>query len=103
MLMLIDTLRLAVTFMGHTILGRTPLDEWSAQRKDLYLTTPNTHKRQTAMSPAGFETANLASQRLQTHSSDRVATEIGLLLSFHYLYNKNMDHMSLSGNPNICR
>jgi hypothetical protein len=33
----------------HTTLGRTPLDEWSARRRDLYLTTHNTHKRQTSM------------------------------------------------------
>ena len=26
--------------------GRTPLDEWSACRKDLYLTTHNTHNKQ---------------------------------------------------------
>jgi hypothetical protein len=38
----------------HT-LGRTPLDEWSAHRRDLYLTTHNTHKRQTSMPSAGFE------------------------------------------------
>ena len=30
----------------HTTRVRTPLDEWSAQRTDLYLTTHNTHKRQ---------------------------------------------------------
>jgi len=27
------------------IIGRTPLDEWSARRRDLYLTAHNTHKR----------------------------------------------------------
>ena len=27
--------------------GRTPLDEWSARRRDLYLTTHTTHNRQT--------------------------------------------------------
>ena len=27
----------------HTTVGRTPLDEWSASRRDLYLTTHNTH------------------------------------------------------------
>jgi hypothetical protein len=31
----------------HITLGRTPLDEWSASRRDLYLTTRNNHKRQT--------------------------------------------------------
>jgi hypothetical protein len=36
-------------FLDHTqrrtTVGRTPLDEWSARRRDLYLTTHNTHKR----------------------------------------------------------
>jgi hypothetical protein len=36
----------------HTTLGRTSLDEWPAHLRDLYLTTHNTHKRQTSM-PAG--------------------------------------------------
>jgi hypothetical protein len=35
--------------LRHTTLGRTPLDEWSARRRDLYLTTHNTHNRQTSM------------------------------------------------------
>jgi hypothetical protein len=33
----------------HTTLGRTPLDEGPARRRDLYLTTHNTHKRQISM------------------------------------------------------
>jgi len=40
--------------LRHTTLGRTPLDEWPARRSDLYLTTHNTHNRQTSMSLAGF-------------------------------------------------
>jgi len=32
----------------HTTLGRTPLGEWSARGRDLYLTTTNTHNRQTS-------------------------------------------------------
>ena len=36
-------------FLDHTqrrtTVGRTPLDEWSARRRDLYLTTPNTHNK----------------------------------------------------------
>jgi hypothetical protein len=40
--------------LRHTTLGRTPLDEWSARRSDLYLTTYNTHNRQTSMPPTGF-------------------------------------------------
>jgi len=35
--------------LRHTTLGRTPLDEWSARRRDLYLTTHNTCKRQASM------------------------------------------------------
>jgi hypothetical protein len=33
----------------HTTVGRTPLDEGSARRRGLYLTTHNTHNRQTSM------------------------------------------------------
>jgi len=29
----------------RTTVGRTPLDEWSARRRDLYLTTHNTYDR----------------------------------------------------------
>jgi len=36
-------------FLDHTqrrtTVGRTPFDEWSARRRDLYLTTHNTHNR----------------------------------------------------------
>ena len=46
-------------FLDHTqrrsTVGRTPLDERSARRRDLYLTTHNTHNRQTSMPPAGFK------------------------------------------------
>jgi hypothetical protein len=37
------------THFRHITVGRTPLDEWSARRRDLYLTIHNTHKRQTSM------------------------------------------------------
>ena len=66
-------------FLNHTdtTLGRTPLDEWSARRTDLYLATHNTHNRQTSMPPVGFEPAIPASERLQTHALDRAATGTG--------------------------
>jgi hypothetical protein len=35
--------------LRHTTLGRTPLDEGPARGKDLYLTTHNTHNRQTTI------------------------------------------------------
>jgi len=52
-----------VITLRHTPLIRTPLDDGSARRRELYLTTHNTHKRQTFMSPAGFEPAVSASER----------------------------------------
>jgi hypothetical protein len=54
--------------LRHTTFGTTPLNEWSAWRRDLYLTTHNTYKRQTSTPPAGFEPANPASERPQTHT-----------------------------------
>jgi hypothetical protein len=38
-----------ITHTGHTTLGRTPLDEWSARRRDRYLVTHNIHNSQTSM------------------------------------------------------
>jgi hypothetical protein len=60
----------------HTTFDRTPLDQWSARRRNLYLTTHNTHKRQTFMTSAGFEPTITANERPQTHASDRAATGI---------------------------
>jgi hypothetical protein len=57
--------------LRHTTLGRTPLDEWSARHRDLYLTTHNTHNRQTSTPPAGFKPAIPVSERLQTHALDK--------------------------------
>jgi len=37
-----------------TIIGRTPLDEWSARGRDLYLTIHNTHNKMNILPPAGF-------------------------------------------------
>jgi len=51
-------------FLDHkercTTVGRTPLDEWSARRRDLYLTTHDTHNRQISMPPVGFEPHDLS-------------------------------------------
>jgi hypothetical protein len=49
--------------LRHATVWRTPLDEWSDRRRDLYLITYNTHKRQSSMPPAGFEPAIPASER----------------------------------------
>jgi hypothetical protein len=45
--------------LRHTTLGRTPLDEWSARRRDLYLTTHNTTDRH----PCPRRDSNPQSQR----------------------------------------
>ena len=53
--------------LRHITVGGTPLDEWSARRRDLYLRPHNTLKRQTSMSAAVFEPTIPASERPQTH------------------------------------
>ena len=54
-------------FLDHTqwrsTVGRTPLDEWWARRRDLYLTTHDTHNRQISMPPVGFEPTISAGER----------------------------------------
>ena len=68
-------------FLDHTqrrtAVGRTPLDEWSARRRDLYLTTHNTHNRQTSIPPVGFEPTISAGERPHTCALDRAATGTG--------------------------
>jgi hypothetical protein len=60
--------------------GRTPLDEGSARRRDLYLTTHNTHNRQTSMPPVGFERTVPVFEGPQTHALDLAATATGKIL-----------------------
>jgi len=54
-------------FLDHTqrrsTVGRTPLDECSARRRDLYLKTHDTHNRQISMPPVGFEPTISAGER----------------------------------------
>ena len=63
-------------FLDHTqrrsTVGRTPLDEWSARRRYLYLTTHNTHNRQKSMPPGGIRSHSLSKRaaadlRLRPH------------------------------------
>ena len=70
--------------LRHTTVGRTPLDNWSARRRDLYLTTHNTHKRQTSVPPAGFEPAIPTSEQPQTHALDGAATGISSLVWYFH-------------------
>jgi len=61
-----------------TTVGRAPLDEWSIRHRDLYLTTHNTHNRQTSMAPVGFEPTISAGERPQSCALDRAATGTGI-------------------------
>ena len=71
-------------FLDHTerptTHGRTPLDEWSAQRRDLYLST---HNRQTVMPPVRFEPTISAGEWPQTYALDRAATGTGSVGMWH--------------------
>jgi hypothetical protein len=62
----------------RTSVGRTPLEERSACRRDLYLTTHDTHNRQTSMPPVGFDPTVSGADQPLSHVSDRAATGTGL-------------------------
>jgi hypothetical protein len=64
---------------GRTTVGTTPLDEWSARRRDLCLTKHNTHTDRPAL--VGFAPIIPGGERLQTYALDRVATGTGLKTS----------------------
>ena len=55
--------RLFLMFLDHTqrrsTVGRTPLDEWSARRRDLYLTTHDTQQTN-IHAPGGIRTHDLS-------------------------------------------
>ena len=70
----------------HATVGRTPLDEWSARRRDLYLTTHNTHNRQISMPPVGFESTISTGERPYTYTLDRTATGTGSYQYLHFLF-----------------
>jgi hypothetical protein len=66
--------------LRHTTLGRTPQYECSVRHRDLYLTTHNIYKREISMLPAIFEPTFPARERPQTHTLDRAASGIHLLI-----------------------
>jgi hypothetical protein len=47
----------------RSTVGRIPLDEWSARRRDLYLTTHDTHNQQISTPPVGFKPTISAGER----------------------------------------
>jgi hypothetical protein len=60
----------ATVSLRRTTLYRNPLDEGSARAWDFHLTTHNTHKKHTFMSPGGVRTRK---------PKKRVAAAIGIL------------------------
>ena len=76
-------------FLDHTqqrtTVGRTPLDEWSARRRDLYLTTHNTHNRQISMPPVGFEPTISPGERPQTYAWPRGHWDRHSVFSLHWI------------------
>jgi hypothetical protein len=69
-------------FLDHTqrrtTVGMTPLDESSAHRKDLYVTTHTTLKTdRQPCPPVGFEPTISACERPQTYALDHMATGTG--------------------------
>jgi hypothetical protein len=91
--------------LRHTTLRRTPLDEWSARRRYLSVTTHNIHKGHTSMPPAEFEPAVPASERPQNHAIDRVATRspnysVKILSQLH-LFTTNVSLAELGSNPTL--
>jgi len=91
---------LLTRFLDHTqpriTVGRTSLEEWSARRRDLYLTTHSTHNRQTSMSPVAIRTHNL---------SRRAAADLRLRPRGHWdrpsatLFTTNLTWAHLGSNP----
>ena len=63
-----------MSFLDHTqrsaTFGRTPLNEWSVRRRDLYLTTHNTHNRQIFMPRVGFDPTISEGERPKTYALD---------------------------------
>jgi len=68
-------------FLDHTQrrakVGRSPLDERSVCHRDLYLTTHNTHNRETSVPPAGSKPQSQAGEMPQTYALDRATTGTG--------------------------
>jgi hypothetical protein len=83
-------------FLDHTQLrttvGRTPMDEWSACRRDLYLTAHNTHNRQISTPSVGFEPTISTGELPQTYALDRAVIHILMRSGYEY----SIKHIPLS-------
>ena len=69
------------TLIGHTTVGKTPLDEWSARRRDLYLHNTQRSQQTYIHATGGIRTHNL---------SRRAAADLRHVLKYivlKYFYN----------------
>ena len=84
-------------FLDHTqrriTVGRTPLEEWSARRRDLYLPTHNAHKRH----PCPRWDSN--SQSHQTYSLDHAAIETRTPSVMEYKNSLLSQHAAINSCP----
>ena len=80
--------RLFLMFLDHkqrrSTVGRTSLDEWSARRRDLYLTTHYTHNRQISMPSVGFEPKISAIKQFKWPRPQCVNTDLQFM--FHLVW-----------------
>ena len=82
-------------FLDHTqrstTVGRTPLDERSAHRRDLYLTTHDIHNRQISMPPVRFEPTISAGERpqaarlLRSWGQITLSHKLSHIISYHII------------------
>jgi len=81
-----------------TTLGRTPLDERSTRRSDLYLTTQNNCKRRTSMPPPQRDSnpqSQLASDRIPTSLTARTTIYIYIYIYATFkIKKKNLSYCS---------
>jgi hypothetical protein len=74
-------------FLDHTqrriTVGKTPLDKWSARRRDHYLTTHNTHNRQISIPSVGFKPAISGTS---TKVSDTLVNKANLVHNFFSMF-----------------
>jgi hypothetical protein len=79
------SLKVSNSHTRRNTVGMTALDEWSARRRDLYLTTYNNHNRNLSMPSTVFETAISAGERLQTYALEREANGIRTVIQMESL------------------
>jgi hypothetical protein len=89
---------LLLMFLDHTqrrsTVGRTSLDEWSARRRDLYLTTNDTQKRQISMPRVGVEPTISAGERHYEVCSSWLAVAACLQLPCGFVIDPTVLHIS---------